>query len=246
MRKFVVLLAALAFGGPAFAANMAVKAPPPVAAPAASWTGFYVGGTAGADWQSSTFNDPLGAIAAAPGSVHNNGTSFAGGFTAGYNRQFQSVVFGIEADWNWTGFRKTSPGYRRETPPSYSATIQSKSDWFSTIRGRAGWANGNNLFYVTGGVAFVNYSDAAQYANYPPAGFYGCGGGGGFWSCPSGTATGYTLGGGIEAKFLQNWSFKLEYLYLEVPTINTTDTNGYPFSWKYSAQIVRLGANYHF
>jgi outer membrane immunogenic protein len=247
MRKFVVLLAlaGLAFGGPAFAADMAAKAlppPPPPPAPVYSWTGFYVGGTVGVDWQSSTFNDPVGDIAAAPGSVHNDGTSFEAGFTAGYNWQFQSIVLGVEGDWNWANFNKTSPGYF-EASPGAPATIQSKSDWFSTIRGRAGWATGNMLLYATGGVAFVNYSDAAQY-NYSP---YFCGQSGGYWSCPSGTATGYTVGGGIEAKLWQNWSFKLEYLYLEAPTINTTDTTqGAPYSWKYSANVVRVGANYHF
>lgn len=245
MKKILVAcIAAAAFScAPALAADMAVKAPPPPPpAPVYSWTGFYVGGTVGVDWQSSTFNDPLTEISPTA-TTHNNGTSFEGGVTAGYNWQFQPIVLGVEADWNWAGFSKTTAGYAAGT--SSQSTIQSKSDWFSTVRGRAGWATGNMLLYVTGGVAFVNYSDAAQYPTYSPD-IYKCGGSGGFWSCPSGTATGYTIGGGIEAKLLQNWSFKLEYLYLQVPTVNTTDVNGYPFSWKYSAQTVRFGTNYHF
>ena len=249
MKKFLVAgVAVAAFSGaPALAADLPVKAPPPPVP--LSWTGFYVGGTVGADWQSSTFNDPLGQIAPAPGSAHNNGTSFEGGLTAGYNWQFQSVVLGVEADWNWTGFNKTIPGYQ-ETTPSDSATIQSKSDWFSTVRGRVGWATGNMLLYATGGVAFVNYADAAQYPFYSPN-IYSCGASGGYWSCPSGTATGYTIGGGIEAMLTKNWSFKLEYLYLQVPTVTTIDHGsggaaGSPYSWNYSAQIVRVGANFHF
>jgi outer membrane immunogenic protein len=149
----------------------------------------------------------------------------------------------MEADWSWTGFSKTSPGYSPGT--SDESTIQSKSDWFSTVRGRVGWATGNMLLYVTGGVAFVNYSDAAQYPTYTPD-LYHCGGSGGYWSCPSGTATGYAVGGGVEAMLLQNVSFKVEYLHLQVPTVNTTDIHDFPFSWNYHADILRLGANWHF
>jgi outer membrane immunogenic protein len=215
-----------------FATHPAVAAPIPY-----SWTGFYVGGTVGLDSHSSTFNDPKMEITPG-GTVNNNGVIFAGGVTAGYNWQYQSIVLGVEADWNWTGFNNTTPGYAAPD----SSTIQAKSDWFSTVRARAGWANGNGLFYVTGGAAFVNYANAAQYTFSP----YMCGQSGGFWSCPSGTATGFAVGGGFETMLWQNWSFKLEYLYLQVPTVNTTDIHDFPFSWNYHADILRLGANWHF
>jgi outer membrane immunogenic protein len=53
MKKLLTAIAALGLiGTPAFAADMAVKAPPPVVAPAPvfSWTGFYIGGNAGGAW----------------------------------------------------------------------------------------------------------------------------------------------------------------------------------------------------
>jgi opacity protein-like surface antigen len=53
MKKLLIsAIAALGLiGAPAFAADMAVKAPPPpVAAPIYSWTGFYIGGNAGYEW----------------------------------------------------------------------------------------------------------------------------------------------------------------------------------------------------
>jgi outer membrane immunogenic protein len=51
LRKFAILFVALAFSAPAFAADMAVKAPPPAptAAPF-SWTSFYVGAELGGKW----------------------------------------------------------------------------------------------------------------------------------------------------------------------------------------------------
>ena len=45
----IAVIAAL-IGTPALAADMAVKAPPPVSASAYSWTGFYVGGNVGYGW----------------------------------------------------------------------------------------------------------------------------------------------------------------------------------------------------
>jgi opacity protein-like surface antigen len=48
MKKPATAIAAIALiGTPAFAADMAVKAPPPPPAPVYSWTGWYVGGNIG-------------------------------------------------------------------------------------------------------------------------------------------------------------------------------------------------------
>jgi outer membrane immunogenic protein len=249
MTKIVVGIAALVavFGTSAWAADMEVKAPPTPAAPIApafSWAGFYLGGTLGADLQSSTFNDPGKDISIYTPTFKNRDVTFEAGVTAGYNWQFQSIVLGVEGDWNWANFSKTGIGWTGTAPEQ--STIQSKSDWFSTARGRIGWANDRMLVYFTGGAAFVNYSDAAQYTGYTPN-IYVCGGSGGYWSCPSGTLTGYAVGGGLEAMLLQNISFKVEYLHLQMPSVGTFDpVNGFHFSWNYNADIIRLGANYHF
>ena len=67
MKKLLVacIAAAAFYGVPAFAADMAVKAPPPpVATPAYSWTGFYVGGNAGYGWNNPTINYSPNDIAA--------------------------------------------------------------------------------------------------------------------------------------------------------------------------------------
>ena len=58
-----VAACAALIGCPAFAADMAVKAPPPPY----NWTGFYIGGTAGGAWgsfdpTSSTVAVPVGEI----------------------------------------------------------------------------------------------------------------------------------------------------------------------------------------
>jgi outer membrane immunogenic protein len=109
-----------AASGLAFAADMAVKAPPPAPAPLYSWTGFYIGLNAGGSWSTETTttstacNPPNGhycgdgnvspaglanlpAISAdGSGTFHNS--DFTGGVQAGYNWQSGNWVLGGEAD----------------------------------------------------------------------------------------------------------------------------------------------------
>lgn len=110
VRKFVILFAALAFSGSAFAADMAMKMPvktPPTPASVYSWTGFYVGGNIGGGWTSgwnSTYS-PIPSPAAfggAPGSLSMNASGIVGGVQGGYNWQFTNWVIGVEGDFTWT------------------------------------------------------------------------------------------------------------------------------------------------
>jgi outer membrane immunogenic protein len=83
----------------AFAADMAVKAPPPAPAPVPTWTGFYGGIQFGGGWSDEAVNyspnDPAAAVllAGIPGtSPPANGYRIpqsgpVGGFEAGYNWQ---------------------------------------------------------------------------------------------------------------------------------------------------------------
>ena len=128
MQRFIVALIALtaltlAHASGAFAADMAFpnfgKMPPPPmlakappAPPATDWTGFYVGGDAGAAFANTpaTWN-PLPsapAFGAFPISGHDRDTAFVGGGHAGYDYQFMpDWVGGIEGDWTWAKARGT-------------------------------------------------------------------------------------------------------------------------------------------
>src|SRR5690242_12989603 len=61
MKKLTTSIVAVAslIGAPAFAADMAVKAPPPAPAPVYSWTGWYVGLNAGGGWQTATIDNSV-------------------------------------------------------------------------------------------------------------------------------------------------------------------------------------------
>ena len=150
------------------------------------------------------------------GSVDNNPTrpsGFAGGIQAGYNWQTGPWVFGAEGDIQVTGAEQTFAPWKFSNP------------WFGTLRGRVGYALNNVMFFGTGGIAFGELR-----ANT-------------FGLSESHTNAGWTVGVGAEMGFAQNWSAKVEYLYVDLATTNfviTGASNGYRFG------LVRAGVNYHF
>ena len=81
------------------AADMPVKAPPPLA-PAWDWSGFYLGGNIGY----GVGHDPtLRTTGGLPFDTYELAPAGAlGGGQIGYNSQVGKWVFGIEADWQWT------------------------------------------------------------------------------------------------------------------------------------------------
>ncbi|MBI5261196.1 MAG: porin family protein [Bradyrhizobium sp.] len=206
MRTFVLSAVAIAAGwtASAYAAdlNYAPRAPYTVNQPlnAYSWAGPYLGANIGYEW----------------GSVDNNLTKpsgFLGGVQAGYNFQNGPWVFGAEGDIQATGADDTFAPWKFSNP------------WFGTIRGRAGYAFNNILFYGTAGLAFGELRGAT------------------FGFSESHTTAGWTAGAGVELGFTPNWSAKVEYLYFDLstsPFAITGVSNGY------SANVVRAGVNYRF
>jgi outer membrane immunogenic protein len=183
MKKLATTIAAIALiGTPAFAADMAVKAPPP-APPAPvpyTWTGFYVGGNVGASFGTfkTDFNAPV-TFAAALGAQSGTATiplagsdelypgGFVGGAQIGYNWQLSPIwAVGLEADFQGidnkggTTFTSNFTGVPldgvRDVSGSTVFDYQTKIDWFGTVRLRAGyvWGDGNVFSYVTGGLAY--------------------------------------------------------------------------------------------
>ncbi len=97
--------------------------------------------------------------------------------------------------------------------------------WFGTVRGRIGYAFNNILLYGTGGLAFGTLKGEV----------------GGF--SESHTTAGWTAGVGAEYAINQNWSAKIEYLYVDLSEKNflmTAASNGYQFG------TIRIGVNYRF
>jgi outer membrane immunogenic protein len=264
MRKALGLVGAtLLLAGPTLAADLsrppAYKAPP--IAPVFSWTGCYIGATAGgvwgksdASWEATTgptgFNAPGAAAIDSQTAASFSSSGFTGGGELGCNYQFNPwLVFGVEGDFEYTGLRDSASGVvvsGRDTAPF---TESFSSRWLSTVRGRVGIANGQWLFFGTGGAAFANptFSDTITFGpgNPGPLGSINA-------ASSSGTLTGWTAGGGAEWFFMPQWSVKAEYLHVDFGTTNFTSANSAVptatilHSHTLTEDIGRAGINFHF
>jgi outer membrane immunogenic protein len=176
MHKFRTQLlataATMALGSAAFAADMAVKAPPPAPVPyVVNWTGFYAGLQIGgasfdpscqSDHFTSTFDggefDPCFPFRDSD-FQHTGGFSSAsviGGGRIGADYQWGSVVLGVVGQFDGTNLKGNQTTTFIDTSPSeFGLNVSDKIDWIASARGRIGWAFGNFLAYATGGVAFT-------------------------------------------------------------------------------------------
>jgi outer membrane immunogenic protein len=163
------------------------------------------------------------------------------GGTSGYNYQFGAGVVGIEGDINWSNSKDTlsDPDWNQPNGAFHST----KSDWFSTVRGRFGLAVDRVLIYGTGGVAFVDRNVTGN----DIAGICSS-------DCFSIKETAVGAVGGVGAEYALSgpWTMKAEYLYIVTPTARAHDLNPNrtasfnQFAATDSLQVVRLGLNYRF
>jgi outer membrane immunogenic protein len=229
MEKCKVLAAltglVLMAGSAAYAADMPVKAPPPLEPPAPlyNWNGFYLGVNLGGAWANNSSSSFSGDMAGVTGGGQLGWNWVTNGSFFGSS----GVLLGFEGDFNGSSQKNSNGGTLAGIP----FNVDTKMPWFATARGRLGLVNGPWLVYATGGGAWVNFQADI--------------------SAPGGTVTdhttksGWTVGGGVEWMFLPKWSAKLEYLYIDT---NSSDVTlfGQTFSAKAQENVVRVGLNYHF
>ena len=254
-------VAAVGFASVASAADMPVKAPTykaPVVAVPPSWTGWYVGLNAGYGFGSESNTVNFVPLISPPRNFDNVSYSdqlngFAGGGQIGYNFQItpNSWVAGVEADLQYTNFKGSASNSGIDpfalSSPAWTYNQDQKVNWLATVRGRLGWTPGDHTFllYATGGLAVggVKASNSLPYASVIPL----------IWAGnASATKTGWTLGGGVEARLTGNWTAKLEYLYYDLGhlTVIGTPSPAYTYSsttdFAFHGNIVRAGLNYKF
>jgi outer membrane immunogenic protein len=198
------------------------KAPPPI--PVTTWTGFYLGVNGGGGGGFSRYDFPVVGTTTRDFGI---GGGMVGG-TGGFNVQSGAVVFGVEADGDWAGFRGTAPCPN----PAFACTTS--DTWLSTVRGRLGWAVGSNvLLYGTAGGAFGDIRATTTSAAFPGA---------------SGDRAGWAAGAGLEWMFAPSWSAKVEYLHYDLGTFGCPagSCGGTPANVRFVADTGKVGINYHF
>lgn len=190
------------------------------------WSGVYAGVIAGY----------TGGHASSSGATSGVTTDipFSGGLlgaTAGYNAQLDGFVLGIEGDVAWSSASGTATC---EGNAAYDC--EGNLDWLGTIRGRAGVAMDGVLVFATAGFAAAGVT-----ANINP-------------DAPaidntfSGTMTGWTVGGGVEAAVTDTISIKAEYNYLSLGHLQAPEgtLSGEAVDLSATSHVIKAGVNFHF
>jgi len=225
---------------------------------AVNWSGVYLGvhgGWAHGGWEGDLQYQGLNAGYSESQELDVEDWHYGG--QVGVNRQVGSFVFGLEADATFGEFDQTGTfvtdaetDFDSSTDDgNYAKKLDLDIDWFGTARVRAGYAVGQFLPYVTGGIAFAKTSGNLEvtYPNGNPD----------LASIASANENhlGWTIGAGLEADLGAGWSLKGEYLYLDLGEVEHPFQgevyNGSPFGTDsfeadLKLNVWRAGLNYRF
>ena len=290
IRNVVLLSTLLAFRSPALAVTRAPAPPPSVDGWTGFYLGGNLGYGWADPRVDTTGNamtvSPIGgrqfsnSIAFA-GSHTAELNGFVGGSQVGYNYQISPRwLVGFETDIQSSAERGTDiftdafsapfcvaitgpPIHCTTAPFNGTATTdyQAKIQWFGTIRGRLGaLVTDRVLVYGTGGLAYgrVKVAGSTNVDGLLQVGSILTPGTSAF--AAERTNVGFAVGGGIEGKIFANWTWKLEYLHLDLGSLDSVTTfppivvrggvtpavGTMTTHTEFTDDIVRVGLNYKF
>jgi outer membrane immunogenic protein len=144
--------------------------------PSGNWEGAYVGGKLTHQWGKTKINKNYDA------------DGFGGGVYTGYNKQDGKIVYGVEADLNYSGINRSYKG------------VEAEQGLNGSLRARAGYDLDPALVYATGGIAATNMevTDKTSDSNK--------------------TLLGVTLGAGVETKITESITARTEYRFTNYQT----------------------------
>jgi|LQYC01.1.fsa_nt_gi Opacity protein and related surface antigens len=220
-----------------------------------NWTGFYAGINIGGAINDSTYKlSPSGLFSGSPtnslrtDSGSFDDTAFTGGAQLGYNYQVCHFVFGLETDFNYNGVDESDSVNRALSSPLNGRllhTVKQTIDYFGTFRARAGFTPFDRLLvYGTGGLAYGHVCSSSNVLFTL--------GGDNYVGSKSDIRTGWTAGGGSEYAVTNNWTLRIEYLFVDLGKQSYSYTNQYYPGYDYKTDIenqqhvIRLGINYKF
>ncbi|MEQ8599494.1 MAG: porin family protein [Devosia sp.] len=218
MRKLMVASAALLMASPALAADMFLPYDPEpyYAMSDGDWGGQYLGATIGG--QRTRIDVP------GQGTLQDNG--FIGGLFAGYNVHQESLVYGVEADAEWSSFDQSIAC----TNPAW--TCRGYVNFQGSLRARLGMATDSFHVYGTAGLAVAHAGGSTT----SPANveFH-----------DSSVRFGWTVGAGAEIAFNESWFGRAEYRYTDLGSRDMTFDVAYP-GVTATSHALRAGIGYRF
>ena len=233
-------------GGQALAGNPAVN--PPYQALASEfdpWMGWFAGGNVGGSWgrARSDFSISGFATSIAPSDAISPDGVIGGG-QLGYNWQLDpNWLIGVETDIQASGEKASGTRFDTVDFEGVTTNYETKIEWFGTVRGRLGYVFARGiLLYATAGLAYGRVSIAGTSSTTPIRTTTA------FSSAD--VNTGWTAGGGVEGvAWDPRWTWKVEYLYVDLGTLNAVVAAGLTTTYittKFTDHVVRAGLNFHF
>jgi len=242
---------------PVAAPVLAAKAPP-IDWTGYSWTGLYAGGQVGMIWGANHgyyyVATPGGLSAYDPLTSDAQVANVEGHL--GYNQQLDHLVVGLEGSIDGTNLVKNSllPVYSpnlllgpTSAPPGGTLTTAVKSNLQGSIRGRAGYAFGRLLPFVTGGVALGGFTQQTYLWGGDAVGLFNAADSG-----RSMLRVGWTLGAGAEWAMTRNWAIRGEYRYTDFGSVADASTLVAPVGTLFAGtrrldqNLLEFGVSYKF
>jgi outer membrane immunogenic protein len=172
-----------------------------------------------------------------PAPIYNWTGFYLGGHVGGAFRGDDNNIFAGSRDGAFLG--GVQVGYDNQFAPNWVLGLEANYSFKDTnsvfanrnlgsVTGRLGYTWGPTLLYAKGGYAWADtrFTD----------GFGGDGG-----------RDGYTVGGGLEYLFTQNWSGKIEYQYYDFGNVNVFDNAGtFLGRIRNDEHTIKVGLNYRF
>jgi len=173
---------------------------------------------------------------AIPAPIYNWTGFYIGGHIGGSFRGDDNNLLGGSSDGTFLG--GVQAGYDYQFAPNWVMGLEANYSFKDTnsnfanrglgsVTGRLGYTWGPALLYVKGGYGWAG----SRFSN-------GFGGNGG--------RDGYTVGGGLEYLFTQNWSGKIEYQYFDFGTVNFVTPAAVAGSFRNDEHTIKAGINYRF
>jgi len=202
-----------------FAADPVYSPPPPppiveMRSTIQDWSGPYAGIAVGVASLHSLYlpsvgNDP---------ELGGDSVTFTG--LAGYNVQYDNIVFGVEADITWANLKARN---RLDE-------VDMEVPYIATARARLGYALENTLIYATAGVGALKGEMTLTAFN----------------ETDTKTHFGYVVGAGIETSVWESLNVRLEYIYGDFGKKTYNFTPGDVTEDINSVHLVRAGLVYTF
>ena len=205
-----------------------------VASPPHNWSGPYAGVSFGAGMTSGKIEDK---DFAQTSDSFSNGV-VQGGVHAGYNRQINNAVLGIEGEINLGS--QDHKGHFEGDSTGFFAT-SSQIDWSGAMLGRAGIAIGDTLLFIDAGPAIAHLKGSA----------IGEGATSGVNFNVDTWTPGMKGGAGIEVFVTPNVSIRAQYSILDL-IARSANTPACPSgstcrdTWTNMQQTATIGADWHF